>query len=150
MLLLNEKLEWIDSEDLIREINNEIANKTADFFASMSDADIQSGIEEELGEIYLQAESLIAPLYYDNESIATLISTKVLPYSPKKSGKKIFKKIKEILCKYINNDSSIEKITDWVIKALAVIIPGGILIGTIARKIIYFILKTGISAFCKI
>mgnify|MGYP000949118464 CR=1 FL=1 len=144
MLLLNEKLEWIDSEDLIREINNEIANKTADFFASMSDADIQSG------EIYLQAESLIAPLYYDNESIATLISTKVLPYSPKKSGKKIFKKIKEILCKYINNDSSIEKITDWVIKALAVIIPGGILIGTIARKIIYFILKTGISAFCKI
>jgi hypothetical protein len=65
-------------------------------------------------------------------------------------GKKILKKIKSSICGILNNESGEDDIIDAVLSAIIAIIPGGVIIKVIIKKLLQFILSLGIGKFCAV
>ncbi|XZF12386.1 hypothetical protein ACTHGU_11385 [Chitinophagaceae bacterium MMS25-I14] len=65
-------------------------------------------------------------------------------------GKNILSRIRKFICKVLNGSSTTGDIIDAVLDAIASIIPGGIVIKAIIRKIVKYVLNQGVNAFCQI
>ncbi len=62
----------------------------------------------------------------------------------------ILKKVKKFICSIINENSTLEEIVDAVLQALSSIIPGGILLKPLIKKLVKFIFEKGVGAFCAV
>ncbi len=60
----------------------------------------------------------------------------------------ILKRIKKFICSKVGAGSSRDEIVDAIIEALAGIIPGGVIIKALAKKLVKYILDKGIDTFC--
>lgn len=65
-------------------------------------------------------------------------------------GKGLFKKIKELFCRFLHEGSTASEIIDKILEAIATFIPGGILIKWLAAKIIRYFLNVGYNALCPV
>jgi|GEM_PF-3042539 len=66
-------------------------------------------------------------------------------------GKKLWKKLKRLVCAVLNNDSVMSEIIKAVIDALEKILPGGRIIGWLIEKVVKYILGSGgIGRFCAV
>ena len=139
MLLYNEKYQEIDIDVLKKELKND---------PDMAAAASQEEIENELGSYYNQAFALEAKAYGFNTM--SLETADALNFSLRGTGKKILEKIKKFVCSILSGESTINEIIDAVLDALASIIPGGIIIKSLVKKLLKFILDKGITKFCSI
>lgn len=141
MFLQDENLDLINSSEL----KNELLD-------SMEDVELASEqeIEKDLASMYLAASNATTALYYKKDKIAGLVSQKALSFSFPKAGKNVFGKIKEFICKFLNEGSTTSDIIDAILDAIASIIPGGVIIKGIIKKLVKFILNKGIGSFCTI
>jgi hypothetical protein len=132
MLLYNEKFQQLDVNTLKVELKNELDIPVP----------TKEELEEDLGNYYSEADSLEAANYGLEPMPLTLAANR------KGIGRKILQKIKQFICGVLNENSTIDKIIDTILNALAAIIPGGIIIKWIVKKILKFILSFGIGKFC--
>ncbi len=63
-------------------------------------------------------------------------------------GGKILDEIKKLICPLLDGNSTEDEILTAILNALAIIIPGGVLIKALASIVIKYLLATGIAAFC--
>lgn len=141
MLLQNEQLELIDPKKLKEELLKDFKN---------TDLVDEESIENDLAHMYLSASNATASLYYTNEKIADFASNRALAFSFPLAGKNILGKIRDFICKFLNEGSTASDIIDAILEAIASIIPGGVIIKGILKKLIRFILNKGIGSFCKV
>jgi hypothetical protein len=65
-------------------------------------------------------------------------------------GKKLLKKIKSAICAIVGPDSSSDDIIDAILDALIALIPGGLLIKPLIKKLAKYIFDKGIGSFCAV
>ena len=136
MLLYNEKFQEIDVDTLKAELKNEMNIPTP----------TEEEIEDDLGSYYSEAMALDTANY--GLKSVTLESVSDRSFSRRGFGKKILKKIKQFICGILDENSTVDKIIDAILNAIAAIIPGGVIIKFIVKKLLKFILSKGITKFC--
>lgn len=65
-----------------------------------------------------------------------------------KIGKDILDAIKKFVCGKGGNSSNSDEIIDAVLNAISSIIPGGIYLSPLVKKLVKYILSIGVDAFC--
>jgi hypothetical protein len=137
MLLFNEARQQLDVDKL-----------KAKLLAGIDKAEqaTQSEIENLLGDYYGQAYASEAKEYKFDP--ATLQNHLAPNFSLGDIGKKIFAKIKHFICGVLTSGSNATDIVDVVLKSLASVIPGGIVVEFIVQKIINYIVKIGVGKLC--
>jgi len=132
MLLYNEEFQQMDVNALKAELKNELDIPVP----------TEEEIEEDLGLYYTEAKNLEAA-NYGFESMPLVMATDRRGF-----GRKILRKIKQFICGVLDDNSTADQIIEAILNALATIIPGGVIIKWIVKKILKFILSLGISRFC--
>lgn len=133
MLLFDENYNQLDAKELVKEFGNldDVTTPT------------ESELEQELGKYYekaLQAEAKsnnFAISFTSNFAAAINVGG-------------ILKKIKDFICRVLTGSSTVEDIIEAVLDALSSIIPGGIILKPIVKKIVKYILSKGIDTFCAV
>ncbi|SEI40351.1 hypothetical protein SAMN05216327_101274 [Dyadobacter sp. SG02] len=141
MLLQDENLDLIDVDSLKKEIERDLPE---------TPVLTEDEIEDDLAEMYLSASNVTASLYYNNEKIAALASTRARSFAARRAGRGILKKIRDFICRFLNEGSTTSDIIDKILEALASILPGGVIIKFLVKKIVKFVLNRGIGAFCRV
>ncbi|MGM9510475.1 hypothetical protein ACS5NO_22265 [Larkinella sp. GY13] len=141
MFLQDENLKLIDVDQLKKELLDDIENE---------DIASEKEVEDDLGQMYLSASNATSQLYYKDDKIANFASERALSFSLPKAGRNILKKVKEFICSFLNEGSTASEIIDAILDAIASIIPGGVIIKGIIKKLVRFILSKGIGVFCNI
>ena len=131
MLLYNEQLQQTTLAAFRQQILDNL-----DDVAVPNDAELES----DLTGYYNQAAQLDVGQYHANLIAPSLGGI----------GKRILEKIRAFVCAILNSGSTAEEIIDAILKALGSIIPGGIIIAWIVKKIVKYLISRGIGAFCGI
>jgi hypothetical protein len=103
-------------------------------------------IQADLANMYKSAADQITPLLYN--AADTLISARSEHFSATLAGGNIWKRLKTFVCTALQATSTEDDIINVVLDFLASVMPFGIVIGAIVKKIIRYILKKGIDGFC--
>ncbi|MFD0795548.1 hypothetical protein ACFQZX_18140 [Mucilaginibacter litoreus] len=98
----------------------------------------QQELESDLADYYVQADAQEKGLY-QMESLA---------YKAANMGETIFERIRKFICGFLAADSTASDIIDKILEAIASIIPGGIIIKWIVKKLVKYILNIGYQALC--
>ncbi len=140
MLLYNEKYQQLDADkikiDLLNSLNDTPAPKS------------EQEVEELLGDYYQQAHQLDMKQY--DLASPSLVSSKTAAFSLSGIGRTVLSKIRKFVCSILNAGSTTQDIIDAVLKAISSIIPGGIIIEMIVKKIVSYIVSIGVSKFCPV
>jgi hypothetical protein len=137
MLLQNLSLEQLN----VKKVKSDILQQY-----QIVELESEAEIENMLAELYQQASLATESLYYS--ATENLKSAKSAAFSTAKAGRNIFKKIKEYICKFLTDGSTVDDILDVILEALSAIIPGGVIIEKLIAKLLKFIVHKGIDAFC--
>jgi hypothetical protein len=139
MLLFNEARQQLDVDKL-----------KAKLLAGIDEAEhsTEQEIEALLGDYYGRAYAGEAKEY--NLEPATLQSHLAPEFSLGGVGQKIFAKIKHFICGVLTSGSNATDIIDVVLKSLASVIPGGVIVEFIVQKIINYIVKIGVGKLCAV
>lgn len=139
MLLHNLQLQPIDVDALKQSLKNldDVSEPT------------QEELEQELGDYYdttltVDAASRNYVVKYNN---ANLMATANL-FSV--NGNSIFTRIRQAVCAAINALSSVDEIIDAILNAIASIIPGGVIIEWIIKRLVKFFLNKGFAWLCPV
>jgi hypothetical protein len=140
MLLFNQNHEQLNVGDIKAELEN------VDHTEVLSTKEL----ENELGDYYNQALKLEGNKYQFTTKFANaatdnfLVSESFFP----KIGQDILEAIKKFVCGKVDGSSTSSEIIDVILDAIVSIIPGGILLKPIVKKLVKYILSIGISNFC--
>ncbi|NTE05230.1 hypothetical protein G6M26_51590 [Agrobacterium tumefaciens] len=109
----------------------------------------QNELEIELGEYYntaltVDAASKNYTIKYANEAFDADKSLYKI------NGRKIFEQIRVFVCAFLSKDATLEDFIDIILKAIATIIPGGIFIEWIMKKLIKFFYNKGYDLLCPV
>ena len=140
MLLQTENLEMYEANsitllknELLQEFNN----------SSLTDLTniTESSVEDSLKEWYNQASEIYSNDLYDEHT--TRIRRLGL------FGKRrLWKKIRKYCCEFLKEGSTEEDIINVILEAVASIIPGGIIIKALLKRLVQFILHKGYASLC--
>lgn len=139
MVLFNEKNEKLNIEDVKAELQN------LDDVAVPTETEVKAA----LGDYFNQAHNLQAARLQFTAALAPA-GTAVTASFLGGIGSKILAEIRKIICAVVGDGSTKDQILDAILSALSAIIPGGILIATIAKMVAKFIFSQGIGAFCAV
>jgi len=142
MYLFDENFAPIDVEALKDELKEDQLKDT------WTDEIDEGELEYELAEMYLTAADATAHSYYSSEKLARLASERALAFSPALAGKNIFRRVRTFVCKFLKEGSTLGEIVDAVLEALSSILPGGIIIEKVVKKLVRFIINRGLTRFC--
>lgn len=138
MKVFNEKDELVQIDQLVVDLSN------IDRVPVLSEEEI----ENELESYFQQANQLqMRSLGMDDaqsEQFAAMYTTAGISGW----GKKVWKKIKKILCAVLNEGSTAAEIIKAVLEAIIGVIPGGIIIKKIVEKIVAYVLSLGYQRLC--
>lgn len=140
MLLYNELNQLVDLSVLKAELKEELKNESDNIIPT------EEEIENDLGSYYSQA-MILESENYGFKTLA-LESFDSNSFSIRGLGRNILKKIKRFICSILNNESGEYDIIEAVLNAIANLIPGGIIIKFVVKKILKFILSMGVGKFC--
>jgi len=132
MILKDENGKFVNPKDFVLEIALEAIDE------DINEIDLEAG----LSEMYMTA------LSSDLESYG-LPQTSLESFFPE-LGKKILDKVKSFICPQLNEDDTQDTIVNTVLDAIAAILPGGKIITWVLKKLMKFILKKGVVAFCPV
>ncbi len=109
----------------------------------------QDELETDLGTYYDKALTTNAAINnyavsYDSANFATIQNLF------RANGLGLFERIRRAVCAGINALSSIDDIIDVTLKAVASLIPGGIIVEWIVKKLIKFFLNKGYDWLCPV
>jgi hypothetical protein len=140
MLLFNEQHEQLNVEDVKAELKK----------ANQGPAPTEAEVQEALGNYYSQALKLQSARFQVKAELTPaagpLDQATFLPGV----GAKILAEIKTIICGALDGSSTEDEVIQAVLSALSSIIPGGVLIKTLASVLIKYLLSKGIAAFCAV
>jgi len=139
MYLQNLELEQINVDDLKSELLSEVDS---------TEMPTEQEVKNALAEMYQQAANATAPMYYNNAE--SFIAQKSTNYSLQLAGNNIWERIRKYFCEFLNQDSTAGDIIDAILDFLASIIPGGIIIKLLVKKIVKYFLNMGYEALCPI
>lgn len=139
MYLQNLELNQIDAVAFKAEIFNDYAS---------TPLLTEDEIARELGENYLQAANAVTPLYYAQPE--KFEAERNANLSTEQAGGSIWQRLKAFLCKVLNGASVVGDIIDAVVDFLAGIIPGGIILRGIVKKIVRYFLRWGYDGLCPV
>lgn len=139
MYLLNESLQPINAEALKKDILAEIENQPA-----VTEAEIEAG----LANGYLTGISSTAKMISRSPDLFEAASK--ANFSPQLAGSNIWEKVRLHLCRILKKDSSASEIIDAIIEVLAGIIPGGVIIKILIKKILKYVLDMGYDRLCPV
>ena len=141
MLLFNENHKQLNVSHIKEELRN-----TADTVVLSTEE-----METELGDYYNQALKLEGDKYqFSIKFNAAALSNDFFDpgtFFPK-IGNDILKAIKKFVCQKVNGSSTSDEIIDAVLDAVSSIIPGGIFLKPLVKKLVKYILSIGVDAFC--
>jgi len=138
-LIFDEHKNPLDADELITEVAAELPSTE-----QINDTDLQA----ELGKYYQQA--LQADLIENTLASPEETALSFLNINFSNIGKNLLEKIRKIVCSVLVPLSTEEDVIQAVIDALSVIIPGGMIVKVIVKKIVVFIIKQGIGSFCPV
>lgn len=139
MYLLNESLQPINAEALKKDILAEIENQPA-----VTEAEIEAG----LANGYLTGISSTAKMISRSPDLFEAASK--ANFSPQLAGSNIWEKVRLHLCRILKKDSSASEIIDAIIEVLTGIIPGGVIIKILIKKILKYVLDMGYDRLCPV
>ncbi len=139
MYLLNESLQPINAEALKKDILAEIENQPA-----VTEAEIEAG----LANGYLTGISSTAKMISRSPDLFEAASK--ANFSPQLAGSNIWEKVRLHLCRILKKDSTASEIIDAIIEVLAGIIPGGVIIKILIKKILKYVLDMGYDRLCPV
>lgn len=102
----------------------------------------------DLGENYKEAaeaasNNLLA-------SAAAVNAARNANFSPLLTGRRIWERLRAYLCKVLNAASTAEDIIEAILDFLVGIIPGGMVLKAIVRKILKYFINRGYEALCPV
>jgi len=65
-------------------------------------------------------------------------------------GKKILGKVQKLVCETADSTTTPTELVDIILDVISSVIPGGIIIKPIVKKLVQFIVKKGVTQFCAI
>lgn len=139
MYLLNEELQPINVESLKKEILAEIDGQPA-----VTEAEI----EAELANGYLVGITSTAKMISRTPDLFETASK--VNFSPQLAGSNIWEKVRIHLCRILKKDSTASEIMDAIIDVLTSIIPGGVIVKIVVKKILKYVLDMGYDRLCPI
>lgn len=137
MYLHDENLELINSDELIREL---LEDKTLLEGKKISSKEA----EELLLEWYNKSDYFISNILFSRQYLIMFEERRFLRLGD------LLKKLKKIVCRIINVTSTAEDIISAILEGIAVLIPGGVVIKTILKKIVKYFLERGYQKICEI
>lgn len=139
MLLFNENHEQLNVSNIKEELKN------VDNTPVLSIEEIKN----ELGNYYNQALKLEGNKYQFSTKFTAAADDFLDPeaFFPK-IGKDILDAIKKFVCRKVGNSLNSDEIIDAVLDAVSSIIPGGIYLSPLVKKLVKYILSIGVDAFC--
>lgn len=137
MYLQDLNLQVINSATLKMELLNELDS---------TDIPTEMDIKDALSEMYIQASNAAAPLYYKDVLAARLLKSTL--YSPHMAGENLWRKLKREICKNLNEDSTEVEVIDTILEVLSSLIPGGVIIKPLVKKIVKYYLSKGYRGIC--
>ena len=139
MYLLNEQLQPINADTFKKEILAEIDKQS-----TVTEAEI----EAELANGYLAGISSTAKMISRTPDLFEAASK--VNFSPQLAGSNIWEKVRIHLCRILKKDSTASEIADAIIDVLISIIPGGVIIKIVVKKILRYVLDMGYDRLCPI
>lgn len=138
-VLFNEQLELLDAVALRENLLKEYNETKVQNLATITEGEL----EKDLQEWYNTAEQI-----NDNDifGVGSKQSEKIGIFGIKK----IWERIRKVICKILATGSTASEIIDAVLSAIAAIIPGGIVIRWILNKILRYILDAGYQRLCPV
>ena len=137
MYLHDENLELINSDELIREL---LEDKTLLEGKKISSKEA----EELLLEWYNKSDYFISNILFSRQYLIMFEERRFLRLGD------LLKKLKKIVCRIIKDTSTAEDIISAILEGIAVLIPGGVVIKTILKKIVKYFLERGYQKICEI
>ncbi len=139
MYLQNLQLEPLDYNVLKSELLNDIENEPN---PTLNEA------KEALAQMYSQASEATAQLYYSN--LESFTQAKNLNFSFSLAGFNLWEKLRKFLCKFLSADSTSAEIIDKIVEFVVSVIPGGIIIKYLLKKLVRYVLDLGYAQLCPI
>lgn len=108
-----------------------------------SEAVTEEDAQNALAEMFANANQIQAEKFFlnFNKEAEAMTIAKV-----NKGG--LWQKIKEFFCKIVKEDSTFNKIIEFILEAIASVIPMGVFIKALVKKIVKFLLGEGIKKVC--
>ncbi|ANI90239.1 hypothetical protein A9P82_13630 [Arachidicoccus ginsenosidimutans] len=135
MLVRNEALQLVDTSAFANEI---LAEGLGDGAVTEQDA------QEALANLYLSATKQMSERFWSNNTHANMIALSISGINKIN----LWDELKKIFCSIIQGDSIAGKIIDFVLEAIAHIIPLGVFVKSLVKVIIKFFLQQGIGKLC--
>lgn len=101
-----------------------------------------------LADNYKQAAEVISNNFL--ESAIEVNAARESNFSVVFTGRRIWERIRQQLCKVLTAASAIEDIIDAILDVLIGIIPGGIVFKGVVRKVLKYFLNRGYEALCPV
>ncbi|MGV3597396.1 MAG: hypothetical protein ACO1PI_05960 [Bacteroidota bacterium] len=139
MYLLNEQLQPVNAENLKMEILAEIENQPA-----VTEAEV----EADLAKGYLAGIAVSAKMISRSPDLFEAASK--ANFSPQLAGSNLWEKVRLHLCRILKKDSTASEIMDAIIEVLSSLIPGGVIIKIVVKKILKYVLDMGYDRLCPI
>ncbi|MDY0905210.1 hypothetical protein [Pedobacter sp. CFBP9032] len=139
MLLRNLQLQPLSIEEIKQSLRN------------LDDVSIpdQDELEIELGDYYNTALTLDA----SNNDYTIKYKGKALESNRglfKINGSKILEQIRVLICKFLSREATLEDFIDIILEAIATIIPGGVFMEWLVKKLIKFLYNKGYDLLCPV
>jgi hypothetical protein len=122
----------------------------ADLLNTIDDEEIltEEDVKQILASMYTQAGTKLSSLYYTDADAVNQV--KAMQFSFDLAGNSIWQELKKFLCEVLNELSTDAEIVDKIIEFLLSIIPGGIIISFLVKKIVKYILNLGYQELCPV
>lgn len=111
-----------------------------------SETATEEDAQNALSEMFVNANQLQSEIFFVNfnkEDAAAMTIAKV-----NKRG--LWQKLKEIFCKIVKEDSTFNKIIEFILEAISSVIPLGIFVKALVKVIVKFLLGEGIKRVCPV
>lgn len=142
MILVNENNELL-SMNQVKLLKEEIRS---DYLAAPLPTEEE--LELDLSDYYVQAQRT------ELQSLGYIASIKSIQsggtFSRLGFGRGLWIRLRNILCKILNAASTIDDIIEAILAALASIIPGGVIIKWIVKKIVHYVINLGYQRLCPV
>lgn len=102
----------------------------------------------DLGENYQEAAEAASNDLL--ESAAAVNAARNANFSPLLTGRRIWERLRAYLCKVLNAASAAEDIIEAILDFLIGVIPGGMVLKGIVRKILKYFINRGYEALCPV
>jgi hypothetical protein len=137
------------SEKIIELLNKEQAEQVKqELMEDLDEVNVPTKDEltKELGSHYILANRMALGNYGLIADMKTVSGNK--SFSLAKLGESILEKIKKAICAVLKGGSTVSDVIDAVLDAISSIIPGGVLIKSLLKKLVKYILSIGVNKFC--